>query len=62
MLAGHRLLLAAFQTDVRPECAAARVQTGAAEDPIGELRASRYAEDRAAERGKGESVAGGWGR
>ena len=62
VLAGHRLLLAAFQTDVRPECAAARVQTGAAEDPIGELRASRYAEDRAAERGKGESVAGGWGR
>ena len=62
VLAGHRILLDAFQTDVRPHCAQARVARGAAEDPIAELRASGYAERRAAERGEGESVAGGWGR
>ena len=62
VLAGHRILLDAFQTDVRPHCAQARVALGAAEDPIAELRASGYAERRAAERGEGESVAGGWGR
>jgi L-rhamnose isomerase/sugar isomerase len=62
VLAGHRLLLDAFQADVRPLCAKARVELGAAEDPIAELRASGYAERRAAERGEGESVAGGWGR
>jgi L-rhamnose isomerase / sugar isomerase len=62
VLAGHRILLDAFQTDVRPQCAKARAELGAAEDPIAELRASGYAERRAAERGEGESVAGGWGR
>ena len=62
VLAGHRILLDAFQTDVRPHCAQARDALGAAEDPIAELRASGYAERRAAERGEGESVAGGWGR
>jgi L-rhamnose isomerase / sugar isomerase len=62
VLAGHRILLDAFQTDVRPQCAKARAQLGAAEDPIAELRASGYPERRAAERGEGESVAGGWGR
>jgi L-rhamnose isomerase/sugar isomerase len=62
VLAGHRILLDAFQTDVRPHCAQARVALGAAEDPIAELRASGYAGRRAAERGEGESVAGGWGR
>ena len=62
VLAGHRLLLDAFQTDVRPLCAKARAELGAAEDPIAELRESGYAARRAAERGEGESVAGGWGR
>jgi L-rhamnose isomerase / sugar isomerase len=62
VLAGHNLLLDAFRTDVRPMCAKARAQLGAAEDPIAELRASGYAERRAAERGGGEAVAGGWGR
>jgi L-rhamnose isomerase / sugar isomerase len=62
VLAGHRLLLDAFQTDVRPLCAQVRADLGAAEDPITELRTSGYAERRAAERGQGESVAGGWGR
>ena len=62
VLAGHRILLDAFQTDVRPLCAKARAGLGAAEDPIAELRESGYAARRAAERGEGESVAGGWGR
>ena len=34
VLAGHRLLLDAFQTDVRPLCAQVRADLGAAEDPI----------------------------
>src|ERR671919_293429 len=62
VLAGHRILLDAFQTDVRPLCAKARAELGAAEDPIAELRESGYAARRAAERGASESVAGGWGR
>jgi L-rhamnose isomerase/sugar isomerase len=62
VLAGHRLLLDAFQTDVRPQCAKARADLGAAEDPIAELRSSGYAARRAAERGTSETVAGGWGR
>jgi L-rhamnose isomerase / sugar isomerase len=62
VLGGHRLLLDAFQTDVRPLCAKVRADLGAAEDPVAELRASGYVEQRAAERGESESVAGGWGR
>jgi L-rhamnose isomerase / sugar isomerase len=62
VLGGHRVLLEAFQTDVRPMCAKARADLGAAEDPIAELRESGYAARRAAERGADESVAGGWGR
>jgi L-rhamnose isomerase/sugar isomerase len=62
VLAGHELLLEAFKTDVRPQCARARVALGAAEDPIAELRESGYVERIAAERGTTVSVAGGWGR
>ena len=43
MLGGHEVLLDAYRTDVRPECAAARVAIGAAEDPIKSLRESGYA-------------------
>jgi L-rhamnose isomerase/sugar isomerase len=42
VLAGHRLVLDAFNTDVRSLCAHVRAQRGAAEDPIAELRASGY--------------------
>ena len=62
VLGAHRILLDAFQTDVRRRCASARVAAGAAEDPIAELRESGYAERRAAERGESEGIAGGWGR
>ncbi len=42
VLQGHELLLDAFTTDVRPLCAQARSELGAAEDPLGRLRASGY--------------------
>jgi len=38
VLRGHELLLDAYKTDVRPQCAAERAALGAAEDPIAELR------------------------
>jgi len=50
VLAGHEALLDAFRTDVRPLCARARRELGAAEDPIAALRASGYAARVAAER------------
>jgi L-rhamnose isomerase/sugar isomerase len=50
VLAGHEILLYAYNTDVRPLCAAVRVASGAAADPIGELRASGYAVKAAAAR------------
>ena len=62
VLGGHEVLLDAFRTDVRALCARARAQLGAAEDPIGALRASGYVERIAAERGADVAVAGGWGR
>jgi L-rhamnose isomerase/sugar isomerase len=50
VLAGHEELLDAYRTDVRPLCARARVELGAAEDPIAALRGSGYAARVAAER------------
>jgi L-rhamnose isomerase / sugar isomerase len=62
VLRGHELLLEAYKTDVRPQCARMRAGLGAAEDPIKALRGSGYAERVAAERGTTVTVAGGWGR
>jgi L-rhamnose isomerase/sugar isomerase len=50
VLGGHEVLLDAFNTDVRPACAEARVALGAAENPIRALRESGYAERMATER------------
>src|ERR687893_2900986 len=50
VLGAHEVLLDAYRTDVRPLCARVRAALGAAEDPIAALRASGYAERRAAER------------
>jgi L-rhamnose isomerase / sugar isomerase len=47
VLRAHALLLDAFNADVRPLCAEVRAQLGAAEDPVGALRASGYVERRA---------------
>jgi L-rhamnose isomerase/sugar isomerase len=60
VLRGHEILLAAYKTDVRPECARLRASLGAAEDPIAEL--PPYVERITAERGANVGVAGGWGR
>jgi L-rhamnose isomerase/sugar isomerase len=62
VLGGHELLLEAYKTDVRPQCAQTRAALGAAEDPVKELRESGYVERIIAERGSTVSVAGGWGR
>jgi L-rhamnose isomerase / sugar isomerase len=50
VLAGHEILLDAYNTDVRPLCAAVRVASGAAADPLAELRASGYGEKAATAR------------
>ena len=50
VLGGHEVLLDAFNTDVRPACAEARVALGAAEHPIQALRESGYAARMATER------------
>jgi L-rhamnose isomerase/sugar isomerase len=50
VLAGHEILLDAYNTDVRPLCAAARTRNGAAADPVAELRGSGYIERIAAAR------------
>ena len=50
VLGGHEVLLDAFNTDVRPACAEARVALGAAENPIRALRESGYATRMATER------------
>jgi L-rhamnose isomerase / sugar isomerase len=60
VLRGHELLLDAYKTDVRSQCAEMRRSLGAAEDPIAELRP--YVERIVARRGSNASVAGGWGR
>src|SRR3954452_6914103 len=50
VLRGHELLLDAYKTDVRSDCAAARAALGAAADPIATLRESGYADRAARER------------
>jgi L-rhamnose isomerase / sugar isomerase len=50
VLGAHEVLLDAYRTDVRPLCARARADLGAAADPISELRAAGYAGRVAAER------------
>jgi L-rhamnose isomerase / sugar isomerase len=50
VLEAHRVLLEAFDTDVRPLCAEARARLGATPDPIAALRTSGYQERLARER------------
>ena len=57
-LGAHRLLLAAFATDVRPLCARVREDLGAAADPIAAFKKSGYAEKVVEERGEGAGA--GW--
>jgi L-rhamnose isomerase/sugar isomerase len=56
VLAGHELLLDAFNTDVRPLCARVRERLGASADPIAELRRGGYVARTAAERSAGSGA------
>jgi len=58
VLAGHEILLDAYNTDVRPLCATVRARGGAAADPVAELRASDYAERMAAARSGAHAMSG----
>jgi L-rhamnose isomerase/sugar isomerase len=51
VLGAHRILLEAFETDVRPLLARAREELGAAPDPVAAFRAGGYAARLAEERG-----------
>jgi L-rhamnose isomerase / sugar isomerase len=58
VLGAHRVLLDAYNTDVRPLCAKVRVDLGASADPIAAFHASGYATRVAAERGS--NAGAGW--
>ncbi|MGH2835534.1 MAG: TIM barrel protein [Solirubrobacteraceae bacterium] len=58
VLLGHRLLLDAFNTDVRALCAHVRLKLGAYPDPIAEHRASGYVERKTKERATDTTFAG----
>lgn len=58
VLLGHRLLLSAFNTDVRPLCACVRQTLGAYPDPVAEHRSSGYLTRKATERSTGTTFAG----
>ena len=51
VLGAHRILLEAFETDVRPLLARLRERLGVDADPVEAFRAGGYAEERARERG-----------
>jgi L-rhamnose isomerase/sugar isomerase len=51
VLGGHRALLDAFETDVRPLLGRLRRQVGVAEDPVAAFREGGYAAELARERG-----------
>ena len=56
VLGAHRVLLDAYNTDVRPLCAKVRVGLNASPDPIASFRASGYRERVAAERVGGKQA------
>jgi len=59
VLGGHRVLLDAYNTDVRPLCAKVREDLGGSADPIAAFRASGYLERVVEERKEGAQA--GWG-
>lgn len=58
VLGGHAVLVAAFETDVRPLLAQVRIETGRDPDPLAVLRADDYSERVARERGTIEASGG----
>jgi L-rhamnose isomerase / sugar isomerase len=59
VLGGHRVLLDAYNTDVRPLCAKVREDLGGSAEPVVALRASGYLERAMVERKEGAQA--GWG-
>ena len=57
MLAANRILVDAFNTDVRPLCASVRLELGASADPVAAFRAGGYAERVAQARFDGTAAA-----
>jgi L-rhamnose isomerase/sugar isomerase len=51
VLGGHRIVLSAFETDVRPLLTRFRRERGLEADPVEAFRAGGYAETLAGERG-----------
>ncbi|MGH7456253.1 MAG: sugar isomerase, partial [bacterium] len=60
VLGAHRELTAAYETDVRPLLAQVREEMGLHPDPIAALKASRYEENIAKERGAVSEAGGGY--
>ena len=60
VLGGHEILMAAFNTDVRPLCAKVRESIGAAPDPVAALRSGGYVSQQIAQRGSTTAVVGGY--
>ena len=59
VLGGHRVLLDAYSTDVRPLCAKVREDLGGSAEPVAAFRASGYLERVTEERKEGAQA--GWG-
>jgi L-rhamnose isomerase/sugar isomerase len=60
VLGAHRVLLDAYESDVRPLLARLRSELGVEADPVEAFRAGGFAEKLAAERGTGTAT--GWAR
>jgi L-rhamnose isomerase / sugar isomerase len=58
VLGAHQVLLDAYRTDVRADCAAARVALGATVDPVVAVRQTEYAERMAAARARERQLTG----
>jgi L-rhamnose isomerase / sugar isomerase len=58
VLGAHQVLLDAYRTDVRADCAAARVTLGATVDPVVAVRQTEYAERMAAARARERQLTG----
>ncbi len=58
VLGAHRILMAAYETDVRPLLAQVRTEKGIDPDPIAAYRANNYAQRIAAERGTSAATGG----
>ncbi len=58
VLGAHRLLIDAFETDVRPLLEQARIEIGCSPDPLATFRSDHYAKQVAAERGTSDGGGG----